>query len=69
MTSATTPPSPDGRSYYVDTYIQWGSPIAAERQMKQVSVVVRDQSTAKELAKEVTTFDCATGNPLGAAPC
>jgi Tfp pilus assembly protein PilV len=69
VTSATTPPSPDGRSYYVDTYIWWGSPIAAERQVKQVSVVVRDQSTAKELVKEVTTFDCATGNPLGAAPC
>jgi hypothetical protein len=37
--------------------------------VKQVSVVIRDQATATELAKEVTTFDCATGNPLGAAPC
>jgi len=58
--------APTTGTYTGDTPV---SPIAAERQVKQVSVVVRDQSTAKELVKEVTTFDCATGNPLGAAPC
>jgi Tfp pilus assembly protein PilV len=69
VTSATTPASPDGRSYYVDTYIQWVTPITAQRAVKQVSVVVRDGTAAKELVKEVSIFDCATGNPLGAAPC
>jgi hypothetical protein len=43
--------------------------IAGTRQTKQVSVVVREGSTAKQLAKEVTTFDCSTGNPANAAPC
>jgi type II secretory pathway pseudopilin PulG len=61
--------SPDGHSYYVDTYIKWGTLISGERASKQVSVVVRDGSTATELAKEVTTFDCSTGNPSSSAPC
>jgi Tfp pilus assembly protein PilV len=69
VTGSTTPASPDGRSYYVDTYIQWVTPITAQRAVKQVSVVVRDGTLAKELVKEVSIFDCATGNPLGAAPC
>jgi type II secretory pathway pseudopilin PulG len=69
MTGATTPASPDGRSYYVDTYIKWGTLIAGERAVKQVSVVVRDGSLSTELAKEVGTFDCSTGNPTSSAPC
>lgn len=60
--------SPDGHTYAVDTYISWGS-AASQRAAKTVSVVVRDGTTATELAKEVTTFDCSTGNPLNAAPC
>lgn len=56
--------SPDGHTYEVDTYIQWTSLITAQRTAKQVSVVVRDGSkTTRELAKEVTTFDCSTGMP------
>ena len=65
--SGTT--SPDSRSYSVDTYIKWGSLIGGSRQSKQVSVVVRDGTTSTELAKQVTTFDCSTGNPANAAPC
>ena len=65
----TTPASPDGRSYTVDTYITWGQQASSQRPEKTVSVVVRDGSTARELAKEVTTFDCSTGNPTNAAPC
>lgn len=61
--------SPDTRTYYVDTYIKWGVLISGQRAAKQVAVVVRDRTTATELAKEVTTFDCSTGNPTGAAPC
>ncbi|HUZ81352.1 MAG TPA: hypothetical protein VMU73_03830 [Gaiellaceae bacterium] len=67
--SVTGSGSPDGHSYYVDTYISWGTLISGERPVKQVSVVVRDGTSATELAKEVTTFDCSTGNPTGAAPC
>ena len=69
VTSSTTPPSPDNKSYYVDTYIQWGTPLTAQRAVKQVSIVVRDGTSSRELAKEVSTFDCSTGNPVGAVPC
>ena len=62
--------SPDGRNYYVDTYIQWSATlVAGGRPVKQVSIVVRQDTTATELAKEVGTFDCSTGNPTSAAPC
>lgn len=67
--SSTTPASPDGRSYTVDTYITQGAQSAGQRPVKTVSVVVRDGSAATELAKEVSTFDCSTGNPANTAPC
>jgi Tfp pilus assembly protein PilV len=69
VSSATQPRSPDSRSYYVDTYILWSAPIAASRAVKQVSVVVRTTTSARALASVVSTFDCSTGNPVGAAPC
>lgn len=55
--------APDGYSYKVQTYIEWGSLISGQRSAKQVSVVVRDGSSGIELAKEVSTFDCSTGQP------
>ena len=56
--------SPDGYTYEVDTYIEWGTLITGQRPAKQVSVIVRDgKHTTRELAKEVTTFDCSTGQP------
>ena len=61
--------SPDGRGYYVDTYIKWFQPSTAQRSVKQVTVIVRDSTTANVFAKEITTFDCSTGNPASAAPC
>lgn len=63
--------SPDGHPYYVDTYIQWMSQGTAitQRAQKIVAVVVRDGATPTELAKEVTTFDCGTGNPPNAPAC
>lgn len=62
--TVSTSSSPDGHSYEVDTYIEWGTLITGQRPAKQVSVVVRDGSnTGRELAKEVTTFDCSTGQP------
>jgi Tfp pilus assembly protein PilV len=69
VSSATSPPSPDRKTYYVDTYIRWGAPIAASRGSKQVSVVVRSGTTATELATQVSTFDCSTGQVPGAPPC
>jgi Tfp pilus assembly protein PilV len=67
--SVTGATSPDSRSYSVDTYIKYGTLISGTRPSKQVSVVVRRGSTAVELAKEVSTFDCSTGNPANSAPC
>jgi Tfp pilus assembly protein PilV len=61
--------SPDGRTYAVDTYIKWGALGANQRPVKQISVLIRDGSTSKRLAKEVTTFDCSTGTPVGSPPC
>jgi Tfp pilus assembly protein PilV len=56
--------SPDGHPYEVDTYITWGAAISLQRAVKQVTVIVRDgRKTTRELAKEVTTFDCSTGSP------
>lgn len=62
--TVSTSSSPDGYAYEVDTYISWGTLITGERSAKQVTVIVRDGSkTTRELAKEVTTFDCSTGTP------
>jgi Tfp pilus assembly protein PilV len=69
VNSVSTPPSPDARTYYVDTYIKYGTLTAGQRPAKQVSIVVREDATAKELAVIASTFDCATGNAANAAPC
>jgi Tfp pilus assembly protein PilV len=69
VNSASTPASPDSRTYYVDTYIKYGTLIAGQRPAKQVSVAVREGTTSKQLALVVSTFDCATGNPANVAPC
>jgi type II secretory pathway pseudopilin PulG len=61
--------SPDGLSYYVDTYILLTASSATQRAYKQISVVVRDGVTGKQLAKEITTMDCGTANPPGSPPC
>jgi type II secretory pathway pseudopilin PulG len=61
--------SPDGHAYAVDTYILWTATTATVRASKRVYVVVRDGTSTKQLAREVTTFDCSTANPPGAAPC
>ena len=61
--------SPDGRDYYVDTYIMLTASSATQRSFKQISVVVRDGATGRQLAKEITTIDCGTANPPGSPPC
>jgi len=69
VNSVSTPPSPDARTYYVDTYIKYGTLTAGQRPAKQVSIVVREEATSKELALIASTLDCATGNAATAAPC
>jgi hypothetical protein len=69
VSSSSTPASPDGRNYYVDSYIKYGTLIAGQRPAKQVAVVVREDTSSKILAVVVSTFDCATGNPTTASPC
>jgi type II secretory pathway pseudopilin PulG len=66
VTGAT---SPDSRTYYVDTYITYGTLVTGARPSKQVTVVVRDGITTSRLALIVSTFDCSTGNAYNAAPC
>jgi Tfp pilus assembly protein PilV len=61
--------SPDGKDYYVDTYIKLTASSASQRPLKQVSVVVRDGVSGKSLVKEISTMDCGTANPPGSAPC
>jgi type II secretory pathway pseudopilin PulG len=61
--------APDGLSYYVDTYIMLTASTTTQRSYKQISVVVRNAATGKQIVKEVTTMDCGTANPPGAAPC
>jgi type II secretory pathway pseudopilin PulG len=65
----TAASSPDGRAYYVDTYIKLTPSSATQRAYKQISVVVRDSGTGKQLVKEITTIDCGTANPPGSPPC
>jgi type II secretory pathway pseudopilin PulG len=54
---------PDGKHYRVDTYIVTDT-IANSRQMKRVTVVVRDAAAldARALARVASTFDRATGS-------
>jgi type II secretory pathway pseudopilin PulG len=56
----------DGRPYRVDTYIVLATGGSAStfvgRQVKQVTVVVRNGTDLKELARNVSTFDPLTGS-------
>jgi type II secretory pathway pseudopilin PulG len=70
VTSGTTPASPDGRSYRVDTYVVQLAATASQRTQKQVTVVVRDGSTLTSvLARESSIFDCSTGIVPGSTDC
>ena len=69
VSSSSTPASPDGRTYYVDTYISYGTLISGQRAAKKVSILVRESTSANILAAIVSTFDCGTGNPANSSPC
>ena len=57
--------APDGKTYYVDTYIFFTPAVIGQtRATKRVSVVVRNSAGTTELAKVITSFDCSTGQPV-----
>ena len=62
---SSTPPSPDGRSYRIDTYIIRHTPTQAAltaAQLKRVTVVVRRPSPLEDaLARVTSNFDQSTG--------
>ncbi|HEV7640145.1 MAG TPA: type II secretion system protein [Gaiellaceae bacterium] len=60
--------SPDGKTYYVDTYIAWAT-AASQRAAKTVSVLVRNSAGTMVLARVITAFDCSTGQPPNASAC
>jgi type II secretory pathway pseudopilin PulG len=62
VSSATSPASPDGRSYRIDTYVIQIAASGSQRTQKQVTVVVRDSSNLSGyLVRDSSTFDCSTG--------
>lgn len=66
VNSSSTPPSPDGRSYRIDTYIVFHTPPATGgysdgRQLKRVTVVVRRSSPLKTLIRVSSNLDQSTG--------
>jgi type II secretory pathway pseudopilin PulG len=54
---------PDGRTYRVDTFVTLDDPTdsGAARDVKIVTVVVRENGTNRTLARQVSTFDELTG--------
>lgn len=69
VTSSTTPSSPDGRPYRVDTYIAQVAATAALRTRKEVTVVVRNGSTLAAIVRETSYFDCETGVTPNSTDC
>jgi Tfp pilus assembly protein PilV len=76
INSTSTPASPDGRSYRIDTYVvQLAAIVAvgstpAERTRKQVTVVVRDSNQLSgALVRETSIFDCSTGVTPSSTDC
>lgn len=55
-----TKPGADSASYRVDTYVI-STAVPSGRNVKLVSVVVRDATTNRQLARQQSTFDQATG--------
>ena len=53
---------PDNRAYRIDTYIVTEQPSGDAREVKKVTVVVRDVGAAnKTLARQISTFDALSG--------
>lgn len=68
VSATSSPPSPDGRSYRVDTYVDKYQPpkvgvYPQAEEQRRVTIVVRDMSTAAlpVLARESSVLDAFTG--------
>jgi len=60
VTASTTPASPDHYAYRIDSYIKYTTPTNG-RQLKQITVVVRDAANpARTYARQTSTFDPST---------
>ena len=64
-----TATGPDNRAYRIDTYIVLEAPSATSRNLKNVTIVVRDGSnlTGRPLVRSESTFDKCTGVGAGTA--
>jgi Tfp pilus assembly protein PilV len=73
VSATTTPASPDGHTYRIDTYVVELAATTTgtlQQARKEVTVVVRDGSQlSRTLARESSTFDCATGATPGSIDC
>ena len=72
VTAASTPASPDGHSYRIDTYVIAVAATVSgtlQRASKQVTVVVRNGSNLNVLARESSVFDCSTGVTPNSTDC
>jgi len=71
--SSSTPASPDGRSYRIDTYIVQLAAVTSgtiETAQKEVTVVVRDGTDPSHVfAREASVFDCSTGITPDSTDC
>ena len=72
VSSTTTPASPDGGAYRIDTYIVKlaadTSGVTNQRATKLVTVVVRS-AALRVLARETSVFDCSTGVDPNSSDC
>lgn len=67
--ASRTVTGPDNRTYRVDTYIVLEAPTASSRDLKNVTIIVRDGSnvTGRPLVRSESTFDKCTGVAAGSA--
>jgi Tfp pilus assembly protein PilV len=67
--ASRTATGPDNRTYRIDTYIVLEAPTASSRNLKNVTIVVRDGSnvTGRPLVRSESTFDKCTGVAFGSS--
>lgn len=65
----SSPASPDGHAYRIDTYIAEQPAVAPQRATKKVTVVVRDGTTKHLYVRQESVFDCSSGTAPGAPAC
>jgi Tfp pilus assembly protein PilV len=69
VTQSSTPASPDGHSYRIDTYLAQLPADPPQRATKKVTIVVRDGTTLHVYVRQESVFDCSTGTAPGSPAC